>query len=292
MALGKMTLRMPLVLAGAYSCNYVLQDTIGSDDDFFDGRYITKKDPDDIAEFYTAEDLLKIISIFPFIFEQVMNKVIPDEHEATKETALLSVGETHFNTKFVGMEVSFEITEHEEEKDDGEAKLFSFLRHERFIDWVPFVNDYGVKLLMWDQTWKYGFNTLEDGKVEVYHQGERFLGPWPVRIIVMIHQRYVLWACEKYINGDAFGTDDIDKQLEQMANVPLWRYRQFMATLRAEKEKALEAKKKEAKQDLEAIAKAEADVAQLKKLEMRTQAPIAIAKRPGAVLPVGGPFDF
>jgi len=90
--------------------------------------------------------------------------------------------------------------------------------------------------MLWDQTWTYGFNRHEDGTVEVYHHGEKFVGPWPIRLIVFFHQHYVLWACEKYINGDAFGTDDIDLQQEELACLPLHVFKEFIAKLRAGKE--------------------------------------------------------
>lgn len=275
---------MPFVLGGAYASNHYMQHYLGTSDDFFNGSFVTEKDPDSIAEFYQAEDLLKIISIFPFIFEQVMNKVVPDCEEATVESALLNVGETHFNVQWVGMEVSFEIIEHEEPNPDGEDPILkSFIRHERFIDWAPLLTDLGVKILLWDQTWKYGFKTLEDGKIEVYHHGESFFGPWPVRLIVMMHQRYVLWACQNYINGAAFGTEDIDAQQDQMANIPLWKYHQLLAVLRHEKEKSLEAQKNEPKQDLSAIAEHEADIAKLKELEAKDVPVISLAKKKAPV---------
>lgn len=281
---------MPLVFAGAYSCNHYMQTHLGSDTDFFDGSFITDKDPDDIAEFYQAEDLLKIISIFPFLFNIVMDKVVPDAEEATEETALLSVGETHFNVGLIGMEVSFEIIEHEEEGEDGESKLAAFIRHERFIDWVPILADYGVKVLLWDQTWKYGFRTLEDGKIEVYHHGESFLGPWPIRLIVMAHQYYVLWACQSFINGQAFGTDDIDEQQEQMGNIPLWKYKEFVSLLRTEKEKELQKQESNVKQDSQAIAKVQSEIQKLRSLELRPSPTMSI-KKAKAASPFGGKID-
>jgi len=45
-----------------------LQCYLGTQDDFFYGSFITKKDPDAIAELYQAEDLLKIIAMHPSFF--------------------------------------------------------------------------------------------------------------------------------------------------------------------------------------------------------------------------------
>ena len=56
---------------------------------------------------------------------------------------------------------------------------------------------------------------------QVHHRGEKFYGPWPVRLAISLHQRYVLWACDKFINSPAFGTGDIDRQEEELATIPL-----------------------------------------------------------------------
>lgn len=271
---------LPIALAGAYAGNFLLQHHFGSQDDFFDGRFITHKEPEHIAEFYQAEDLLKIIAIFPFIFEMVMNKVEPDVEPATEDTALLSLDETHFSVRLFGLDVSFEIIEQERENADGEMETESFMRHERFIDWVPILADFGKKILLWDQTWVYGFKRLDDGSFEVYHHGERFDGPWPVRLVVFFHQYYVLWACKRYINGDAFGTEDIDRQQEEMANIPLHVWREFIAKLRTEKEKSLEAQRKDPQQNRDAIAESEASLEMLRTLSQRQESTISVAKRP------------
>ena len=60
------------------------------------------------------------------------------------------------------MEVSFEIIQQEEEID-GEDVITHFCRYERFIDWVPILSEFGKKILLWDQTWKFEFDRLEDG---------------------------------------------------------------------------------------------------------------------------------
>lgn len=266
-----------------------MQHYLGSQENFFYGKFTTDKDPDDLAEFYQAEDLLKIISVHPIIFNLLMNKVDPDTKEPQEDTALLSLEETHFNVKLFGMEVSFEIIEHEEEVD-GEMRLKGFERHERFIDWVPLLADYGHKVLMWDQTWTYGFNTLEDGKVEVYHHGEKFAGPWIIRLGVFIHQYYVLWACQRYINGDAFGTEDLDKQQEQLACVPLHVFKEFVHKLRAEKERELEDLKNDPTADGAAIIKATETVAKLKQLSDSKQSTISVAKRKGVSGSVTAPL--
>lgn len=182
--------------------------------------------------------------------------------------------------KYLGMEVSFEIIEQEEEDADGESKVSQFLRHERFIDWVPLLADRGIKILLWDQTWSFGFKKREDGKLEVYHRGDRFKGPWPIRLVIFFHQRYVLWACEKFINGKSFGTEDIDKQQEELANIPLHVYREFFAKLHREKEKQIESRSNDPSVNPEELGKEKADLEKLKLLSEQDQSSIAVAKRP------------
>lgn len=270
---------MPLALAGAGSMYFVMQSYLGTSDDFFAGSFITKKDPDDIAEFYQAEDLLRIIALHPILFKLFMGKVDADGECMTEDNALLSTNETHMRVKLLGMEVSFEIIETEEEQEDGEMMVTKFLRHERFIDWVPLLADLGVKIPLWDQTWKYGFDRRPDGSVEVYHHGVKFNGPWFIRIIVFFHQRYVLWACERFINGDSFGTDDLDKQQEQLACIPLSVFHDFVGKLKREQQKDLEAERKSAVRDEKAIAQRESAIKKLETLEQSKESTISVAKR-------------
>ena len=56
---------------------------------------------------------------------------------------------------------------------------------------VPFLNEWGRKILLWDQTWKFEMNRLEDGRYEVKHVCTKFQGPFPIRLIIWLHQRYV-----------------------------------------------------------------------------------------------------
>jgi len=219
-------LPMPFaIFVGLYTVNLTLQHYLGTSKDFFSGSFQTDKDADAIADFYQAEDLLKIIAMHPFFFGLFMDKVVVGESPEKEEDAFLAVGENKMIVTRLGMEAVFEILE-EEEEVDGENRRKSFKRHERFLDYVPILADFGVKILLWDQTWTYGFRRLENGKLEVYHKGEYFYGPWPVRVIVFFHQRYVLWACGKFINNEAFANDEEgaddrrEKRLECMLTRP------------------------------------------------------------------------
>lgn len=227
----KLLLPMPFaILAGAYTVNLTLQHYLGTSKDFFYASFITDKDADAIAEFYVAEDLLKIIAVHPFFFSLFMDKVMVGETPDKEEDAKLVVGENVMIVKQLGMEAVFQIYEEDEEDDNGEAQRKSFKRYERFLDYVPILADYGIKWLLWDQTWTFGFKRIESGKhagkLEVYHRGEYFYGPWPVRLIVFVHQRYVIWACQKFVNNEAFASDEDgaddrrEKRLECMLLAP------------------------------------------------------------------------
>merc|ERR1719160_2446026 len=76
----------------------------------------------------------------------------------------------------------------------------------------------------------------------------KFQGPFPVRLIIWLHQRYVIWACERFINTTDFGLDpeehpgaDMEKLHPIMANIPLHVAKEFFDTVMEEKGKKVEA---------------------------------------------------
>lgn len=135
-----------------------------------------------------------------------------------------------------------------------------------------------MKVLLWDQTWKYEFRRVEAGRVEVRHHATRFRGPWPVGLAVLLHQRYVLWACERYLNSDVFGSEDSDAQQEYLARVPLRTVQAFLRQLRDEKARALEAQRKDPRETAAAVARTEAQLDTLARLE-QAPPPVAVARR-------------
>jgi len=53
-----------------------------------------------------------------------------------------------------------------------------------------------------------------------------------MRLIFQLHAKYVIWATEKYINSDEFGSEDCDESLEeQRQNIPLHAFKGFLAGL-------------------------------------------------------------
>lgn len=191
---------------------------------FFHGTFASRKNPEDLSEFYSAEELLKIIAVHPLFVKIGLSGVQFYDPEATPEGWDAATWSPH-----TGMQVNFRITESDE--DTGDSSSF-FTRHERFVNYLPGLAYFGIKVLLWDQTWDFGYTRKAGSDVcEVCHHGESFYGPWPVHLAVELHQRYVLWACEQHINSPAFGGDELEVIEEQTSNVPLHVLRGFLSDL-------------------------------------------------------------
>jgi hypothetical protein len=100
-------------------------------------------------------------------------------------------------------------------------------------------------------TQNFGYHRLDDGTCEVYHHGEKFNGLFPICLLFQLHSRYVIWATKKYVNSDAFGTEDRETDLEeQRQNMPLHVFSEFIQGLTREVQKAkLDSKDDTKKQD-------------------------------------------
>lgn len=157
------------------------------------------------------------------------------------------------------MEISFTLTEREETTAEGEKVVAFFQKTERFKNFLPF-----TPILLWDQTQLYGYNRREDGKCEVFHRGEKFYGPFPIRLLVQLHARYVIWATEKHINSPVFGSGDLEEQEHQRSNVPLHVVQDFFHRLSIAQQIAIETGKIAAGKSTE---EAEATLKKLKKLQ-------------------------
>ena len=195
-------------------------------DDFFEHKFTTNKNPDDIIDFYSTEDFLQILGIFPLAIHFVLAGV---QWDLEKE-----------NTMAVhnAMEISFTLEEREEQAEDGSTVVAFFQKRERFKNFVPL-----TRFLLWDQVQCYGYNRKGDGTVEVFHRGEFFNGPFPVRLLVMLHSRYVIWATEKHINSPAFGSATLEAQEEQRSNIPLHAVKDFFRRLSLAHQIAMESGK-------------------------------------------------
>jgi len=181
--------RLKIFCGGTVAGCGVLQYFYGFKDDFYDYRFITKKDPDDLAGFYGSEDFMEIFCVLPFMGTLMMRGGEFDD-EGTVHT-----------TGWPGeMLVSMVFSDKEEDTTgDGEPDTTTwFNKRERFKDQL-----YGFK--MWDQVSNFGFRRLPDGTCEVYHHGEYFHGYSPplsliVRFVFQVHARWVAWATEHYLN--------------------------------------------------------------------------------------------
>ena len=229
--------------------------------DFFHHKFKTKKNPDAIVDFYSTEDFLQILGIFPMAIHFVLAGVDWDQNRE--------------NTMAVwnSMQISFDITE-KEETIDGEDVVTFFNKRERFINYIPLTS-----ILLWDQVQNYGFRRLKDGTLEVNHQGEHFYGPWPIRLLVTLHSHYVIWATEKHINSEVFGTEYLEVQEHQRSNIPLHVAKDWLATLRKDQEKAIE----KARLKSNVTADQEATLKALKKLQRRNTVMSIEHKKGGAV---------
>jgi len=99
------------------------------------------------------------------------------------------------------------------------------------VNWIPLTH-----FVLWDQVQCYGFKYLNAGKVEVFHRGEYFNGPYLVRLGILLHAKYVIWATEKHINSKLFATDDLEAQHEQRGNIPAYVLHQFLDSLGSQKQ--------------------------------------------------------
>jgi len=200
------------VAAGAVTAWTGLQFAFGSAEDFFDYRFVTKKSPDALADFYGTEDFMQMYCVFPFV-EELMMRGSHFDDDGVVHTYGLS------GNMLVAMEFA------DDEDENGNTTFFN--KRERFTDKAP----WGVGL-WWDLVENFGFNQRADGTCEVYHHGEAFYGPWPVRLIFELHARYLIWAAERHINSPAFGDDDKLEEREAMRkNIPAHVFNEYLAQM-------------------------------------------------------------
>jgi hypothetical protein len=221
------------------------QYQLGTAQDFFEHKFVTTKKPVDLADFYGTEDFMEVFCVLPFMVNLMMRHAEFDDDGTIHAWGLLGPGELQVSVRF----------EEEEADIDGDGELDTlvwFNKHETFQDVAPaFLGGF----TLWEMTQNFGYRRQDDGTCEVYHHGEAFRGFFPMRLLFQLHSHYVIWATERYINSDAFGTDDReDEAEEQRHNVPLHVFKSFVAGLTREVERAkadLPASETQKKQDLE-----------------------------------------
>jgi hypothetical protein len=192
-----------LLLAGLHSAT-------GSANDFYDYRFKSNKDPDDLASFYGGEELMELFCVFPVVGQIMMRYAHFDE-----TGNVITAG-------FPGqMKVSMVFSD---ETNDETGATDWFNKRERFRNTL-----FGYTC--WDMVLNFGFRTLEDGTRECYHFGEYFHGNLPLLSQVMllifkVHARWVAWATEHHINHYAFTasaeTDDEDQGQDMESEEQEW----------------------------------------------------------------------
>lgn len=108
---------------------------------------------------------------------------------------------------------------------DGEPDTIGwFQKTEHFEDTAPLVG--------WSMVQNFGFRRLDNGTCEVYHQGESFEGFVPIRFLFQLHARYVIWATERYVNSEAFGSEELEDVAEEARqNIPYFVLQEFVSNL-------------------------------------------------------------
>jgi len=226
MRLGKALVTTPagLTTLGGLGCGHlVMQSYFGTATDFFEYTFETKQPPEKIVDFYSTEEFLQILGVFGFATNFVLAGVVWATDTDQK------------NTVWNAIEISFDITEREVvDPVTGKNVVGFFNKRERFKNFVPWTN-----ILMWDQIQNYGFRRKKDGTIQIIHQGESFYGPWPVRLLVQLHARYVIWATEKHLNSELFGSEDLEAVEHQRENIPVFALKQFISSLKEEQKDAI-----------------------------------------------------
>ena len=226
----------------------------GEAQDFFEYTFVLRdRDPDAITDFYSTEDFLQILGIFPFAIHFVLAGV---EWDTDTENQM---------QVWDSMQISFDITELETEVDGEEVTKF-FNKRERFVNYVPLLKRFGLPILLWDQVQNFGYQRQPDGSLLVRHHGESFLCPWPIKYGVMLHARYVAWATEKHFTSEIFATDDLEAREAHRSNIPLVAFKSFVGGLKKKQEEAMKA----ARAKGESTVALEKNLEELKRLERKS----------------------
>lgn len=110
--------------------------------------------------------------------------------------------------------VSMVFSDSDEDGDGSEPGKW-FNKRERFKN-----ECFGGSYTMWDMVTNFGFETLPDGRVMVYHHGEYFYGNLPPLSLIMsavfrFHSAIVIKTTEHHLRYYAFRNDtEIDEQME------------------------------------------------------------------------------
>eukprot|EP00535_Pseudo-nitzschia_heimii_P007149 CAMPEP_0197173366 /NCGR_PEP_ID=MMETSP1423-20130617/330_1 /TAXON_ID=476441 /ORGANISM="Pseudo-nitzschia heimii, Strain UNC1101" /LENGTH=534 /DNA_ID=CAMNT_0042622177 /DNA_START=115 /DNA_END=1719 /DNA_ORIENTATION=- len=203
-ALGPVLTHWKPIVGGLALTTGVVHLIWGNEDNFYDKRFILDCDPDDIADFYGSENFMDLYCILPFMGTLMMRGSYFDD-EGTVHSQGLPFGE---------LLVSMVFSDSDEDGDGNEPGKW-FNKRERFKN-----ECFGGKFTMWDMITNFGFETLEDGRVMVYHHGEYFYGNLPPLSLIMsavfrFHSHIVIKTTEHHLRYYAFRNDtEFDEHCE------------------------------------------------------------------------------
>ena len=238
--------------AGALTLGCVAGQTFfGSAEDFYDHRFVTEADPNALAEFYGNEDFMEIFCVFPFMVDFMMRSGYFDDNGHVHTFGLPPV--------ISNMVVSMQFDEREEDDGNGETNTICFNKKERFK-----CSDSLFGNTLWEMVQNFGYATREDGKIEVYHYGQKWQGPFFIRLVFQMHARYVIYATEQHVNSPRFLAQDEDEENDLVAqrhNIPKHLLGQFLDGLDVD----VQAKLKESVEALQ-VARTSEEEAEVKAL--------------------------
>lgn len=192
------------IVGGLIGATGLLHAMYGQEDNFYDHRFIVDVDPDDLADFYGSENFMDLYCILPIMGTLMMRGSYFDD-EGTVHSQGLPFGE---------LLVSMVFSDSDEDGDGTEAGKW-FNKRERFKN-----ECFGGRYVMWDMVTNFGFETLPDGRVMVYHHGEYFNGYLPPLSLIMsfvfrFHSKVVIKTTEHHLKHYAFRNDtEIDEKME------------------------------------------------------------------------------
>eukprot|EP00563_Minutocellus_polymorphus_P020267 CAMPEP_0197717312 /NCGR_PEP_ID=MMETSP1434-20131217/1896_1 /TAXON_ID=265543 /ORGANISM="Minutocellus polymorphus, Strain CCMP3303" /LENGTH=381 /DNA_ID=CAMNT_0043301827 /DNA_START=80 /DNA_END=1225 /DNA_ORIENTATION=+ len=209
-------------IAGVATAQYFL----GDQEEFFDYRFTTDKKPEDLADFYGTEAFMDIFCVFPFMAKFMLRSGTFDEKGHVHTYGLGGPG---------NLEVSIDFEEVEEDTcGDGLPDTIAwFNKRETFEDKSPLLGG----MTLWHMTQNFGYHRLHSGQCEVYHNGEQFKGIFPIRLLFQAHAAYTFWATKRFVNGDEFGTEDLEDEAEIIRqNIPFSALKDFTNRLTSDLE--------------------------------------------------------
>ena len=214
--------RYAAIAAGLVTAQYFL----GEKEEFFDYRFTTDKKPEDLADFYGTEAFMDIFCVFPFMATFMMRSGEFDDDGHIHTYGLSGPG---------NLEVSIDFDEVEEDTcGDGEVDTITwFNKRETFEDKSPMLG--GATL--WRMTQNFGYHRLHNGNVEVYHNGEKFTGLFPIRLLFQAHAAYTFWATKRFITSDEFGSEELEDEADEIRqNIPAFVLKEFLHSLTSDLE--------------------------------------------------------